>query len=263
MKILPELPEVENFRNRIDPIALNKKIKNITIYDDYILKTPKKEFKDILTGKKFEDTIRRGKYLFLRFDSKSLLIHFAMSGSVKYFNDENKEPEYSKIRIQFENGNFLSIISVRKLGRVEIIDDLEKYIEENKLGPDSLKISFKEFKEIMDHKRRSFAKSALMDQKALSGIGNEYSDEILFQAGIYPKTKLSDLDDSNIKNLYEKIKEVLTTSIDVKIEGKKYPNNYLIPHRDLKDKCPKCGTSIEDLTVSSRHGYYCSKCQPK
>ncbi|MFO7797077.1 MAG: DNA-formamidopyrimidine glycosylase family protein [Promethearchaeati archaeon] len=260
---MPELPEVENFRNRIDPIALDKKIKSIKIHDDYIIKTPKKEFKQALIGKEFEETIRRGKYLFLRLDSKSLLVHFAMSGSVKYFNDKNQEPEYSKIRIQFENGDFLSIISVRKLGRVEIIDDLEKYIKENKLGPDSLKLSFKEFKEIMNQKRRSFAKSALMDQKALSGIGNEYSDEILFQAGIYPKTKLSDLDDSNIKYLYEKIKEVLKTSIKVKKEGKKYPSNYLMPHRDVKDKCPKCGTSIEDITVSSRHGYYCPKCQSK
>ncbi|TFF88713.1 MAG: hypothetical protein EU550_00760, partial [Promethearchaeota archaeon] len=111
---MPELPEVENFRNRIDPIALHKKIKSIKIHDDYILKTSKKEFKQALIGKKFEETIRRGKYLFLRFDSKNLLIHFAMSGSFKYFNNKDKEPEYSKIRIQFENGAYLSIISVRK-----------------------------------------------------------------------------------------------------------------------------------------------------
>jgi len=260
---LPELPEVENFRKRIDPRALHKKIKSITIHDDYILKTPKKKFKESLTGKSFEETIRRGKYLFLNFNSKSLLIHFAMSGSVKYLNDETQEPEYSKIRIQFENGDFLSIISIRKLGRVEIIDNLSKYIEENKLGPDSLELNFKEFKEIMDQKSRSFAKSALMDQKALSGIGNEYSDEILFQAGIFPKTKISNLDESEIKNLYEKIRDVLMTAIDVISKNKNFPTDYLISHRDVKDTCPKCGSSIKDLTVSSRHGYYCPKCQPK
>ena len=216
-----------------------------------------------LIGKKFENTLRRGKYLFLNFNSNSLLIHFAMSGNVKYFSDEEQEPKYSKIRFDFENGDFLSIISVRKLGRVEIVHDLQEYIKDNKLGPDSLELNFKEFKEIIEQKRRSFAKSALMDQKALSGIGNEYSDEILFQAGIYPKKKLSDLKDSNIKNLYQNIKEVLSTAIKVNIEGKKYPKDYLIPHRDIKDKCPKCGTTIKDLTVSSRHGFYCPKCQPK
>lgn len=260
---MPELPEVESFRKRIDPIALHKKIKNITIHDDYILKTPKKEFRKTLIGKKFKETKRRGKYLFLNFDSKSLMLHFAMSGNVEYFKDLKNEPEYSKIRFTFENGDYFSIISVRKLGRVEIVNDINKYIEEKEIGRDALDLDIEEFKEIMEKKKRSYSKTALMDQKALSGIGNEYSDEILFQAKIYPKTKISDLNDASIENLYDSIKNVLKTAIEVNVKNANYPDNYIMPHRDENDNCPECGSQIKRFEISSRHGYYCPKCQKK
>jgi len=260
---MPELPEVEGFRRKIDPIILNKKIKNIKIHDEYILKMSENKFKKALIGKSFKKTERRGKYLFLNFNSQNLMLHFAMSGDVEYFSEVKQEPEYSKIRIQFDNNDFLSIISVRKLGRVEIVRDIEEFVKHNEIGPDALNLDFDEFKEIMVQKKRSYAKTALMDQKALSGIGNEYSDEILFQAGIYPKTKISDLDESSIKNLYESTQNVLKKAIDVNINHKNYPENFIMSYRDKEGICPKCGSNIKRFKISSRHGFYCPKCQSK
>jgi formamidopyrimidine-DNA glycosylase len=258
---MPELPEVEGFRKKIDPTALHKKIQNIEIHDAYILKIPENKFKKTLQGKEFNLTKRRGKYLFVGFNSKNMMLHFAMSGNVKYFNDLSQEPEYSKIRIKFENGDYLSIISIRKLGRVEIINEIEEFIKENEIGPDALELNLKEFKKIMREKRRSYAKTALMDQSALSGIGNEYSDEILFQAKIYPKIKISDLEESSIEILYKSIKKVLKTAIDININDKEFPNEFIITHRDEKDNCPKCGSNIKKFKISSRHGFYCPSCQ--
>lgn len=260
---MPELPEVEGFRRKIDPAVLNKKITNVKIHDAYILKMPEKKFKETLKGKSFKKTERRGKYLFLNFNSQNLMLHFAMSGNVEYFKEQKHEPEYSKIRIQFDNKDFLSIISVRKLGRVEIIKDIEEYVKENEIGPDAIELNLEEYKKIMDQKKRSYAKTALMDQSALSGIGNEYSDEILFQAGIYPKTKISNLDESSIKNLYESTQHVLKTAVDVNINNTKYPDNFIMPHRDKEGICPKCGSNIKRFEISSRHGFYCPKCQKK
>jgi formamidopyrimidine-DNA glycosylase len=258
---MPELPEVESFRKGIDPIALNKEISKITIHDDYILKMPTKKFKDALIGKKFTQTERRGKYLFIHFDSKNLMLHFAMSGTLKYYNNPKNEPEYSKIQIEFKNGDYLSIVSVRKLGKVEIIENISKYAKQNKIGPDALGIKFEDFITIMENKKRSYAKTALMDQSAISGIGNEYSDEILYQANIYPKTKISNLNTPTIKTLYKAMVEVLNTAIDLNIKNTKFPDDYLMPHRDKNDKCPKCGSGIKRYEISSRHGFYCPKCQ--
>ncbi|TXT64077.1 MAG: hypothetical protein BAJALOKI3v1_260013 [Promethearchaeota archaeon] len=258
---MPELPEVESFRKEIDPSALNKEISTITVHDDYILKMPTKEFKEALIGKKFTRTERRGKYLFIHFDSKNLMLHFAMSGTVKYYNNPKNEPEYSKIQIEFKNGDYLSIVSVRKLGRVQIVNEISEYAKENEIGPDALKLTLDEFKMIMENKKRSYAKTALMDQSAISGIGNEYSDEILFQAKIYPKTKISTLKSATIETLYESILEVLNTAIELNIKNTKFPNEYLMLHRDKEENCPKCGSGIKRYEISSRHGFYCPKCQ--
>jgi formamidopyrimidine-DNA glycosylase len=259
---MPELPEVENFRKRIDPIAFERTIQQIKIYDDYILKMPQEEFESGLIGKTFSSSKRRGKYLFLKIDTNHLLLHFAMSGNIKFYNSREKEPEYSKIILQFEDNHFLSIISVRKFGRVEIIDDLETFIKESKLGPDALKIELDIFKKIMENKRRSYAKTALMDQSAISGIGNLYSDETLFQAHIHPKTKIYDLDEEKIERTYSKMQEILKTVIECIENDIEYPHEYIIPHRDKDDKCPVCGSLIKRLKISSRHAFFCPKCQP-
>ncbi|MBD3194862.1 MAG: hypothetical protein GF317_07400 [Candidatus Lokiarchaeota archaeon] len=258
---MPELPEVEKFRSIINETSINKEIGDIYYRDDYVLKNPKKKFKDALINRKIDSTIRHGKYLFLKINSNHLLFHFGMSGSIEYFTEKDEEPEYSKVIFKFLSDGFLSYISIRKFGKVQIIEDLSSYIKEIDLGPDALKVSFEDFKKIMNRKRRSYAKTALMDQSAVSGIGNLYSDEILFQAHIYPKRKISDLEDSEISKLFKIMKDVLRDVISYKKELEGYPKNYIVPHRSKEDKCPICNSQIEKLKISSRHGYYCPKCQ--
>jgi formamidopyrimidine-DNA glycosylase len=102
-----------------------------------------------------------------------------------------------------------------------------------------------------------------MDQSAISGLGNIFSDEILFQTHVYPKTKVSKLDENKVETMFSLMKEILNKAVDRKLDNKEYPNNFIIPHRDLEDTCPICGTNIKRLEISSRHSYYCPKCQPK
>ncbi|MGV9197775.1 MAG: Fpg/Nei family DNA glycosylase [Promethearchaeia archaeon] len=259
---MPELPDVESFRNHFDQTSLNKVVKEITIQDDYILKMDKDKFLTSIKGKTFHSSRRHGKYLFINLGGSYLLLHFGMSGNLQYYEYTEEEPEYSKIIFQFEKGHYLSIISVRKLGKVKIVDNPEKYIKENQLGPDALRISKEQFMEVMKQKR-SYLKTALMDQETICGIGNIYSDEILFQSGMHPKKKINKLSDSQLEILYNNTHSVLKTAIERLITEQELPETFLIPHRDKREKCPQCGAKIKRLKVSSRHGYYCPRCQKK
>ena len=259
---MPELPEVEAFKLHFDETSLNKEITGTTIHDDYVLKMDPEAFKQEMKGNTFHDSVRHGKNLFAQLDSEALLFHFGMSGTLEYFKESEKEPEYSKIIFDFQDRGFLSYISVRKLGKVKIIGEVSNYLEEKGLGPDALTVTSEKFLEVMSTKR-SFAKTALMDQETIAGIGNIYSDEILFQAGIHPKLKIGHLDTEQLKQLHRETKSVLQQAMDSLTSGKDLPENFIIPHRDEDDHCPRCGAGIQRVKISSRHGYFCPNCQSK
>ncbi|MFO8018284.1 MAG: DNA-formamidopyrimidine glycosylase family protein [Promethearchaeia archaeon] len=259
---MPELPEVESFRNHFDQTSLNEGVKDVIIRNGYILKMDKNKFLKAIKGKTFQSSRRYGKYLFIGLGEGYLLLHFGMSGNLQYFEQMGDEPEYSKIIFQFESGKYLSIISIRKLGKVKIVENLDEYIKEKELGPDALRISREKFMEKMK-KKRSYLKTALMDQETICGIGNIYSDEILFQARMHPKKKINKLSDSEMEGLYNNTHDVLETSVERVIAEKEIPEGFLIPHRDKEEKCPQCGSEIKRLKVSNRHGYYCPPCQKR
>jgi formamidopyrimidine-DNA glycosylase len=260
---MPELPEVESYKKHLDKTSLNKHIKAVKIKDDYVLKMPKEEFVKGVKGKKFEGSKRHGKWLFVKLNSENLLFHFGMSGDLMYHSSPDEEPEYSKIIFEFENGGYLSYISVRKLGEVKLIKDIDDFLEEQDLGPDALEVDQEEFLEIIDNKSRSFIKSALMDQNALAGIGNEYSDEILFQAKVYPKIRVSSLSEKNLVQIFDAMNKVLKKGIETRAKNLSLPDSFIMSHRNKEGTCPVCASKIERLEISGRHGYYCPKCQSK
>ena len=114
------------------------------------------------------------------------------------FKDIKEEPRHSRILFEFMNSNFLSYISMRMFGRVYMTDYVEEFVKGRKLGPDAYLMNFAEFKEAL-HRRTTIAKSALMDQNIIAGIGNIYSDEILFHAKIHPKIRINEIPESKLK----------------------------------------------------------------
>ena len=102
-----------------------------------------------------------------------------------------------------------------------------------------------------------------MDQSKMAGMGNVYSDEILFQAGINPRIQFSTLDEDTIERLYHTMKEVLKTAIERQAVPEDLPNSYIIPHRHRDGVCPKGGRPLERVKVSGRTAYYCPHHQGK
>ncbi|MFX0072364.1 MAG: DNA-formamidopyrimidine glycosylase [Candidatus Hermodarchaeota archaeon] len=257
---MPELPEVETFKRYFDSTSLNKNINEIMVRDNRVLNVEENNFKIKIIGKTFNSSQRHGKYLFVDLNSIFLVFHFGMTGDFEYFSKIDEEPTHSRILFKFQNDDYLSYISQRMFGKVDLTEKVETFIKEKKLGPDAFNMTFQDFKSALK-KRSAYAKSALMDQSIVAGIGNIYSDEILYQAKIHPKTKINKLDELKLKELFDIIKRVLKCGIEKKGELSTYPKNYIIPYRNKKGICPKCTGKIQRLEISGRHGFFCPSCQ--
>jgi formamidopyrimidine-DNA glycosylase len=261
---MPELPDVEVLKQYIDATSLHKKISSVIIKSGKILKgISSKRLKKSLEGNSLESTKRHGKYLFVRLNSGEwLVLHFGMTGDLKYYKGEGKAIPYHQILFNFNGDYHLAYISRRMLGKVGVLEDIEKFITGKKLGPDALDLGFKEFKKIINRGRGSI-KSTLMNQKLMAGIGNIYSDEILFQAKIHPASDVGSLSGDNLKKIFQNMKSVIRMAIKRRADPEKFPSSYLLNQRHNGGKCPKCGGAVERIKISGRSAYYCPKCQGK
>ena len=261
---MPELPEVEIFRRYFERTSLHQKIKEVRLYSPEMLRgiSPKK-LSEELKGHEFVATGRHGKYLFGQLDSgKDLVLHFGMTGHLKYFNHPKQSPSYVRLLIQFANGYNLAFDCLRKLGKISFASDRAEFISDKKLGPDVLAedFDFDAFQKIVSQKKGS-VKSILMNQHTLAGIGNLYADEILFQSRINPATRINELSRTKKKRLFDAIKPVLIATIERKTDWSKLPKNYLLKNRGKDGKCPLCKTTLNRETVAGRTTYYCPRHQ--
>lgn len=259
---MPELPDVEVFRRYINEHALKQKISDVTVNNTDILKnTSVSNMKKALKGKVFSRTSRRGKYCFLETNGEdTVVLHFGMTGNIKYHENGTPPDDHERVRFHFENGNILSFVNVRLLGEVRLIKDKDNFVTSKQIGSDALQLSYNQFRQLLQQ-RSSMVKSTLMNQNLLSGIGNVYADEILFQSRIHPKKNVKDLKESQLKKLYTMMKKVTETAIKKNVDAGKFPESYIIPRREEGEKCPSCGGKLEKIKVSGRPTYFCPKCQ--
>lgn len=144
------------------------------------------------------------------------------------------------------------------------VRDVDAFIRGKGLGPDVLgdDFDFVAFKGALSG-RRAMVKTTLMNQEIMAGIGNVYSDEILFQARLHPRVNIDDLDQETLHTLFRKLKSVLHTAIEHDANPDEFPSSFLTPHRQEGDPCPACEGQVERVKVSGRSAYYCPSCQSR
>ncbi|MGD8404272.1 MAG: DNA-formamidopyrimidine glycosylase family protein [Anaerolineales bacterium] len=261
---MPELPDVEIRKRYIDSTCLHQKIASVEVNDPIVLDglTPQ-SLGRALADQSFESTQRHGKYLFVELnDHKWMSMHFGMTGDLKYFKKTDEKPDYEQVLFHFKNGYQLAYVMPRKLGEIRLIDSVDTFLDEKELGPDALDLDFDKFYDLLAD-RRGMIKSTLMNQEVLAGLGNVYSDEILFQARIYPRAQISDLNRKQLRAVNDAMQEVLKTVIEQGANPGDFPPSYLTPHRSEGESCPRCGGEIQKIEVSGRSGFYCPHCQSK
>ncbi len=257
---MPELPEITLYKEYLDATALDKKITSIGFLNTGGLQAPKEAFIKAFEGKKFTGSRRLGKYLFIETSGeKSLVLHFGMTGKLEYYKNQDP-PKYSGVVFSFEDNDYLAFVCRRKLGKLFIAESLEEFRQRKELGHDALDLSEDEFLELLEPKTGSI-KGVLTDQHVLAGIGNLYSDEMLYQCKIHPKTKTNLISEKDKKQLFRKMRKVLEMAIKKEGVRKDFPDSYLIKHRKEGDDCPACEGKIKQIKVSGRSTYFCPSCQ--
>jgi formamidopyrimidine-DNA glycosylase len=263
---MPELPDVEVFRRRLEDSHFDGALRDVRVEDDRVLDRLSPEgLAEAVRGQKFTPSRRHGKLMLAPLSRRGALVfHFGMTGSLEPVEHGREPPRYTQVLFAFDDDRRLAFLSRRKLGYVGFAEDPDAAPREQKLGPDALEIGIEAFRNRLSGKRAA-VKSALMNQSTLSGIGNVYSDEILFQARLDPKASTGGLDGDAVETLYETMRRVLEQAIALGAGSPDFPDraprDWLLAHRAEGERCPRCGAGLKTVKISSRSAWKCPKCQ--
>jgi formamidopyrimidine-DNA glycosylase len=265
---MPELPDVEGFKRVLAKSALRKAIDRVAVNDARILgKLPARTFVSRLQGAKLVEARRHGKHLMARLDRGGwLTLHFGMTGALQFVRQPDAEPPFTRVRLDFADDGSLAYTNKRMIGRVGLVDDAADFIAAEKLGPDALdrRFDLDAFKAAVLGSKRD-VKAVLMDQQLMAGIGNIYSDEILFQAGMSPAERIDKLAPGELKRLFVEMRKVLDTAIAVGAGSEqlveRMPEGSLLPERKKGGRCPRCRSSLKVFKIGGRTAYCCPQCQ--
>ncbi len=272
---MPELPEVQT---TIDGLIKEKIIGNPILdteidHQNMIFPFSIEEFKKIVIGKSIKKIFRKGKYIFFELENNwSLIIHLRMSGKfVK--GDSFPLEKHEHAVFKFSNGNILKFHDPRKFGKITLTKEVDKTLA--RIGIDALDpaFSYDWLKARITAKKKPL-KALLLDQSFISGIGNIYADEILFDSKLHPMMQANNLKIEKIKDLYESIKKILSdavvhrgTSLGEGLSNFKSfhdlgtHQNYLAVYGRANEPCKRCGEKIFKQVVCQRGTYTCPNCQ--
>lgn len=259
---MPELPDVETFRHYVNSRALRQTIDHVRVYAPRLLSDASAQAIGRALGhRRFERTRRHGKYLFLAVDhARWLVLHFGMTGRLVYFRTPTDRPRHTQFLISFTNRCRLAYVAPRKLGGIALADNPQAFVRRRHLGPDALALDWNGFGVAL-RKWRGGIKGWLMNQQAVAGIGNIYSDEILFHARIAPQRKAVTLARPEVKRLFGKMRYVLNCAIRGHADPAHMSRSWLIHHRHEGGHCPRCRHLVRRSRIAGRTAWYCSRCQ--
>lgn len=277
---MPELPEVETIRRELEREVVGKKVKEVKVSGTRtVRRQPKKQFAERLVGTKVTGVSRKGKYLLLKLDTgETLVIHLRMSGQLR--RQPSKEPvvKHTHVIITFTQGGQLRFVDPRTFGEMFVAGAETFEVDAPEvaaLGVDPVDepISWTVFARLLrEHPMK--LKAFLMDQSILAGIGNIYSDEILFAAGLKYDRMTDSLSSQEIRRLYRTMVETLHEAIKyrgstladeqyVDLSGK--PGEFQTYHKvyDRERKpCRRCRRHpVLKAKFQGRSTYFCGVCQ--
>jgi formamidopyrimidine-DNA glycosylase len=277
---MPELPEVEVVRRDLEREIVGKRIKGVEVDGMRSVRRHhnRKQFIARLEGKKITGVERRGKYLLCRLEGGDvLIIHLGMSGQLlRAKTSRESRSKHTHVVITFTQGGQLRFIDPRTFGEMFVTeaDALNKVSELNHLGLDPLEnaMSWEQFGQLISQ-RHAKLKPLLMDQKFLAGIGNIYSDEILWGAGLRWDRMSDSLSSQEVRRLYRAMVEILQDAVKyrgssladeqyVDLFGKPgdYQHHHKVYARD-GETCRRCRHVIRRERVGGRSTFYCEACQ--
>jgi len=278
---VPELPEVETIRRDLDKEIVGRRIKTVEVKGKRSIRRHKSgpEFRGRLEGKRVSSVRRGGKYLLVGLDGDDVLVvHLGMSGQLLRARGP-KDPldRHTHVVITFTQGGQLRFVDPRTFGEmfVTTADELTAQVPElAHLGFDPLEevMSWARFGQMLAE-RPAALKTLLMDQKFVAGIGNIYSDEILFAAGLRYDRMSDSLSAQEVRRLYRAMVETLTEAVKYRgssLADEQYRDLYgetgdFQGQHQVYDRegqaCRRCRSPVVRVKVNGRSAFLCEHCQ--
>ena len=270
---MPELPEVETTRSGIAPHVEGRVVTEVVLRRRKLRYPVPRTLLADLPGQMVERVERRAKYLLLRCEAGTVLIHLGMSGSLRLVAADVPAEKHDHIDIVFENGQALRLRDPRRFGAVLWLtgDPMEHKLLAT-LGPEPLSDEFDaDYLYQHSRKRKVAVKQFIMDSHTVVGVGNIYASEALFRAGIRPQLAAGRLSRRRCELLVESIKSVLgqaiaeggTTLRDF-VDGEGRPGYFkqqLQVYGRAGEPCRVCAGIIREVRQGQRASFYCPACQ--
>jgi formamidopyrimidine-DNA glycosylase len=273
---MPELPEVETVRTRLEPLLTGRRFERVEISDPRLVRPfEPAEVAAELEGERVAAVDRRGKYLIVRFESgRALLVHLRMTGSLRHTSGEPAGDPHRRALVRLDDGSDLAYRDVRRFGTWLLLEpgELEPYLGA-RVGEEPFDALFTAARlgERLA-RRRAPIKTALLDQRTLAGLGNIYVDEALWRARIHPLRPAESLDRTELRRLHKAVRAALEAGIAR--QGSTL-RDYALPDGSsgsMQDEfkvygregepCDRCGEALAKTRVAGRGTWFCSSCQP-
>jgi len=270
---MPELPEVETSRRGIEPYILKQTVTDVIIRQKKLRWPIPGTLKPQLTSQLIRQVDRRGKYILLRTDAGTVIIHLGMSGSLRILDKSVAAEKHDHIDICFSNNKVLRLRDPRRFGSVLWTKaDPLKHKLIIKLGPEPLSDEFNaNYLFNASRNRKTAIKTFLMNSQIVVGVGNIYANESLFSAGINPKRLANKISLPRYEKLVDDIKTILQRSIEqggttlrdfTQQDGKPgYFQQTLAVYGRTSEPCIQCGKPLKQITQAQRSTFYCTHCQ--
>lgn len=287
---MPELPEVTTMVNGLKKTVLKRTVVGIWTDAPKLFKKPDfLELQKTIINKRINNIQRKGKVIiFTLGKDKVLFWHPKLSGHFltgKWRKDgdmwkpeeknalEDPMNRFIHVIMWLDNNLMLAFSDLRKFARIELwnIDEINNASIIGSIGTDALEIGHKEFKDIIKKSKKKKIKQLLMEQNLIAGIGDIYSDEILFQAKVNPFRTTDSLKQEELKEIHKAIGSILKKAINLagssvadfrRTSSDKGKFQEIIKvYRRNGQKCLTCGTIIKGKKIGSRTARFCPNCQ--
>jgi formamidopyrimidine-DNA glycosylase len=280
---MPELPEIEVLKRDLEKEVVGRRVKEAEIRPgSKAMKLVKrhgrrKEFRDMLVEAKVEKVTRVGRLLLLDLDNDRVLVFDLAENGRLYKTSASEEIEtHTHIVISFTIGGQLRMVDPKLTGEVFVMpkDDRGKLASSmsHPIDPLAHQVTWHHFSGILQEKETAL-KGLLMDEKFICGLGDLYSDEVLFAAGLRYDRQSNELSSQDVRRLYRALMETLQEA--VKMRGTSHGDD---PFKDLQgnlgefqielkvygregEACRRCRHEIEKANHNGHATYFCPQCQ--
>lgn len=266
---MPELPDITVYIEALEKRILNHTLKRVRIASPFLLRTASPPIQSA-EGKKVVALRRLGKRICVGFESDLwLVLHLMIAGRLHWKEGPLKLSKLHLATFEFDNGSLaLTEAGTQKRASLHVIENERGLSNLDPGGREIFDLSLEEFIQILQAENHTL-KRALTDPRALSGIGNAYSDEILWQAQLSPIALTQKLTSEELKRLFEATKYSLTDWVErLRAETKdKFPEKVtafrkgMAVHGRYREPCPRCGAKVQRIRYATNETNYCPTCQ--